>query len=44
VGARDALALGDCAMMHGNRLPATAQARARPCSAAVLGSCTAACL
>ncbi|KAK9844058.1 hypothetical protein WJX81_003133 [Elliptochloris bilobata] len=25
VGARDALALGDCAMMHGNRLPATAQ-------------------
>jgi len=32
VGARDALALGDCAMMHGNRLPATAQARARPCS------------
>ena len=32
VGARDALALGDCAMMHGNRLPATAQARARPSS------------
>ena len=25
VGARDALALGDCAMLHGNRLPATAQ-------------------
>ena len=25
VGARDALALGDCASLHGNRLPATAQ-------------------
>ncbi len=30
VGARDALALGDNAMLHGNRLPATAQAR--PCA------------
>lgn len=31
VGARDAFAIGDCSVMFGNRLPATAQARAPPC-------------